>query len=91
MQAKAGLKIVRVGRQRLKQKPAKALRLPRNAPEIDLTIRFVGAAVMALAQQVTQSGMRLKTGRFTCRAVLKASRYSQAPAGDRSGSDSRAG
>ena len=33
----------RVGRQRLKQKPAKALRLPRNAPEIDLTIRFVGS------------------------------------------------
>jgi len=33
----------RVGRQRSKQKPAKALRLPRNAPEIDLTIRFVGS------------------------------------------------
>ncbi|MGB1614660.1 MAG: hypothetical protein ACPHCX_07790, partial [Candidatus Puniceispirillaceae bacterium] len=33
----------RVGRQRLKQKPAKTLRLPRNAPEIDVTIRFVGS------------------------------------------------
>ena len=33
----------RVGRQRLQQKPSKALRLPRNAPEIELTIRFVGS------------------------------------------------
>ena len=31
------------GRKRLKQKPNKASRLPRNAPEIDLTIRFVGS------------------------------------------------
>ena len=33
----------RVGRRRSKQKPAKVLRLPRNAPEIELTIRFVGS------------------------------------------------
>ena len=33
----------RARRQRLKQKPTKALRLPRNAPEIDVTIRFVGS------------------------------------------------
>ena len=32
-----------VGRQRQKQKSNKARRLPRNAPEIDLTIRFVGS------------------------------------------------
>ena len=32
-----------VGRKRLKQKPTKALRMPRNAPEIELTIRFVGS------------------------------------------------
>ena len=32
-----------VGRKRLKQKPIRALRLPRNAPEVDLTIGFVGS------------------------------------------------
>ena len=51
---------------KVKTETSQSLRLPRNAPEIDLTIRFVGSRGDGIAQQVTQSGMRLKTGRFTC-------------------------
>ncbi len=54
----------RVGRQRLKQKPAKASRLPRNAPEIDLTIRFVGSRGDGISSAIYTVGHETKDWPF---------------------------
>ena len=51
-------------RQKQKRKPKKAVRLPRNAPEIELTINLWAAAEMALPPPAIQLDMRQRTGRF---------------------------
>ena len=53
-----------MGRKRLKQKQTKALRLPRNAPEIDLTIRFVGSRGDGIGSASYTVGHKTKTWPF---------------------------
>ena len=89
MQAKAGPKIGS-GQEEAKTEANKALRLPRNAPEINLTIRFVGSRGDGIGQQVTQSGMRLRLA-VLCARQSEGEQVVSSPSSDGSGSYSRSG